>query len=501
MNKKIILSVLGVSLLLTSCGTKPLGTYQEELKAQQAIYVKNIDNYFSVYSKFSEWKFSDKWDFTLDVKVPTVWEAVLKYAYDYDLISENKKFSFQGDNDINLSVKTKENSDIWEASNVKANWNLKFRTGFEWTTAYAVIKNFDFNVESANQNVTTQVEEAKKQYELFVKPYLARWYSVDFSKLAGFETFMEEFSKQMENSLTNSEAIEFLKEISTTFLAGDIFTDEAEKTTYNWVEAYKFSIDKVKMIKHFSTSMKGLITKYPQVFGELSTYVSQLDETANNAEEIAKNMTITSEIYLTRAKDGSANLIIEKFSVDDKTNISLKIIDNTVTFNVIDSYNDLNIVFKSGKSGNITFTGKLSENSYEWNFWSWSWAELTKSLKEVFNFSWDITSKVSDTTANTKLNIDLNVPWVADAFDFIMKNGLTLKISLQDEMKKDDSIVISKETITEKATEVQQLDEFISKYLESSLFWALDNYDYSELEDLENYTWDLDDYSFTWTIE
>ena len=44
MNKKIIISsFLGASLLLTSCGTKQLWTFAEELKAEQDSYVKNVD--------------------------------------------------------------------------------------------------------------------------------------------------------------------------------------------------------------------------------------------------------------------------------------------------------------------------------------------------------------------------------------------------------------------------------------------------------------------------
>ena len=104
MNKKIIISsFLGASLLLTSCGTKQLWTFAEELKAEQDSYVKNVEKYFSWFDWFSSWKFDTDWKVKISWETRDFWNWSLSYDFKGKVISEKDKKAF--DLDIWLDLK------------------------------------------------------------------------------------------------------------------------------------------------------------------------------------------------------------------------------------------------------------------------------------------------------------------------------------------------------------------------------------------------------------
>ena len=199
MNKKIIISsFLGAILLLTSCGTKQLWTFAEELKAEQDSYVKNVEKYFSWFDWFSSWKFDTDWKVKISWETRDFWNWSLSYDFKGKVISEKDKKAFDLDIWLDLKAQLAWNYLILPEELDKSEVSAKIK-GKVWL----VEKNFYFNLKDLwfdtkltwkHEQVERTIDEFKKLIEKVKPDLLNKWATIEMPE-SFYKEFLELWSK------------------------------------------------------------------------------------------------------------------------------------------------------------------------------------------------------------------------------------------------------------------------------------------------------------------
>lgn len=454
MNKKIIISSLLVwTLALTSCGTKKLGTFEEEIKAEQNSYVANINKFFANTEEFMEGKFTSKMETKASVDVPNELNAWLDLSVSGKTALE--KTQAMVDYSLGLGVNYKINEkatapELARFAGTDANAKADLKLGFDGSSLYLNLKSLDFDAKWTEQ-IAAQVKNLKTQYDALVKPYTNKWYFFDFSTLPEFENV----KKEMERSLTwNKQAIAMIKEGLTTLVSGDIFT-KAEKTTFEGKEAYKFAIDEEKLKAHLISTSKNLSEKYKDFFESQGLTQSFIAENIKDMETDLKDKKFikSSELYLTKSSDGTANIFVKNLEIyendTDVTKVELSILEKNIKAIFTDSEKqEIKLDLAAEKGGKINYDIVLN----------------TEKVAEFAKINWFYKLSKSGKTMNTEADFNVNFKDVKKVDATAPFDIMTLKANIKSTDTKDDSIVINKETITEKSTEVVSITELLSSF-------------------------------------
>lgn len=477
MNKKIVLSALVSSvLLLASCGTKPLWTFEEEIKAEQLSYSKNVEKFFENIDWFYEWKFVSKGELKIDLDSPTYWKANILLPFSSKSISEKEKVALDLGLDASLKIKTLDESKIAESlkneANLDAKYDFKAKIWFVDGILYSNLKNLSLEAKYKDEAKNKEFEEWKKLIQENIKNYIWKFYSFDFTKLEWIDSLIDEFKKSY---ALQWKTIEMYKEWAKLYLAWDIFS-KAEKTTYEWKEAYKFSIDQQKLEKHNSVVLKTLFEKYPDVMVSIGMTKEAVDSIIKNYEEKAKDPKNfeeankdAPEMYLTRAKDGWANIFIKKVtkfenSIDKKVSVDeglIEILESEIKLTTKPSeWDNLFLSLKANSSGKI---------SYEVNF-----EDKDKKSKSKLNWEFGLVKKWESLEQLFTLKIDFPKNSDLYKYNFMFKDWWKVDISLNTTTTKDDSIKITKESITENSKEIISLNDMFGEQIDMFL-WIYGN--------------------------
>ena len=478
MNKKIIISsFLGAILLLTSCGTKQLWTFAEELKAEQDSYVKNVEKYFSWFDWFSSWKFDTDWKVKISWETRDFWNWSLSYDFKGKVISEKDKKAFDLDIWLDLKAQLAWNYLILPEELDKSEVSAKIK-GKVWL----VEKNFYFNLKDLwfdtkltwkHEQVERTIDEFKKLIEKVKPDLLNKWATIEMPE-SFYKEFLELWSK-------NIDAADKFKPILKMAVTWDYFV-WGEKTTYAWAEAYKFSIDETK----FKTNLKN-------IFKSTAKAVTWMDDKAleDDYAEIDKDIDKLKlwEVvwYLTRGKDNWANLIIEKLEIiskeEWKLTVSVSILEDEIKIQAIDERNSwIKISFKAASGWKI----------------SYSWAYLENNL-EIVNISWNYKNNKSSTVLNTSFDLEAKLlkanVWAGEQAKTATEEWWKVKLELETNVKKNDSIAITKDSIVwkDKVLTQSEFEAILEKYFKEMI--KVDNSAYG-LEDDFSDDFDLDE---TWT--
>lgn len=475
MNKKLVLScILWVSLLITSCSTKKLWTFEEEIKAEQNSYAENINSVFSSMDWYYEWKFSQTWDLNLDLKLNNVWDLNVKSDFTTKTISLNDEFSFDSDLKITASWSISENVSDPEfkdfaSSKLKASSEIKLWL-VNWVL-YGNIKDANFDLDWKG-DLKNSFSETKKQFDFSKSLFIKKWYSFELP---------EEILNELKKSVwLNKKSFDMFREFLTQFIKWDIFT-KAELTQYEWKEAYKFSIDEKKALNHFYIVAKNISEKYGDVL--LSYWLTKEDienklkeiEKMSNEYDASKDKRFITELYLTRSTDWWANIILTKFrpiGESEENNLFISILEDSLNISISKPESKLDISFKWDKSGKVIFN---------WNFKILSNVEKTTStwtvneleLSDISKFSWEFFMS-SKSLLKSWFKLDLDVLKQKNWFDVATRNWMNLKLDLKSETKKDNSLLITKESVTEKSTEIFSLSDLMNGFLNSINAWNMD---------------------------
>lgn len=469
MNKKIFLSwILWATLLLSSCSSKPLWTFEEEIKAEQASYVANIDKSLSITENFLEWKFESKNNFDLGISAKDTLDIKLKWKIDWKSIVEKDNIASEFDLDMNLNSDFK-NSKFFdgkpELNTLKwanLSWNLKFRWWYDKENVYFNLKEFNFDWKWT-EDFSKALEALKAQYNAVVKPYTGRWYFVDLAKTLSAASGID-FSAEFQKWFTqNKRFLALIWDSLKQIVSWDIFS-KAEKTTFEGKEAYKFSIDDEKLKKHLLASYKTISEKYSDLLFWEWFSKEEFEQAYKNLEEGLKNEKIveSSELYLYRWSDNTANIVAKsiKFSWSDAI-LSFSILEKELKLNILSKEVNFESKFEADKSGKISFSGNLKNVSNQ---------------KNILNFSGHSLDKIS--SDKNKVDSDFNI-----LFDFYIDKtevnapesapeNIKVNLNVKAEVEKKDSLNITKETITENAKEIISTEELLNTILNNPFLWG-----------------------------
>ncbi|RKW20975.1 hypothetical protein D8B46_08435 [Candidatus Gracilibacteria bacterium] len=478
MNKKIIISsFLGASLLLTSCGTKQLGTFAEELKAEQDSYVKNVEKYFSGFEGFSSGKFDTDGKVKISGETRDFGNGSLSYDFKGKVISEKDKKAFDLDIGLDLKAQLAGNYFILpeELDKSEVSAKIKGKVGLVEKNFYFNLKDLglDTKLTGKHEQVEKTIDEFKKLIEKVKPDLLNKWATIEMP-----ESFYKEF---LELGSKNIDAADKFKPILKMAVTGDYFVG-GEKTTYAGVEAYKFSIDETK----FKTNLKN-------IFKSTAKAVTGMDDKAleDDYAEIDKDIDKLKlgEVvgYLTRGKDNGANLIIEKLEIiskeEGKLTVSVSILEDEIKIQAIDERNSgIKISFKAASGGKISYSGAYLENNLE-----------------IVNISGNYKNNKSSTVLNTSFDLEAKLLKAnvgsGEQAKTATEEGGKVKLELETNVKKNDSIAITKDSIVgkDKVLTQSEFEAILEKYFEGMI--KVDNSAYG-LEDDFSGDFDLDE---AWT--
>lgn len=495
MNKKIILVWLFSSLLLTSCWTAKLWTFDEELKAEQARYVDAINTSFAMYEEASFWKFSTDWKISLWLDVPKVLKSSYWFDYKWDIISIDDWVSFNWEVWLNVNwwidEKT-ENKNFKELSWVWIDFSSRAKIALDWTKFYWNLDELKFNLKNPNNNPQVSQAEMLNFDKIFEKIW-KKWVFVDLSKYDTTWELKKAMSSQMESKIFMKE----LKDSLVKFVSWDVLI-AWEKTTLNKKEAYKFTVDEAKLKSHLKNFAKDVLTSSAKISKISDEELKSTLEDAN--ESIDKIKVLESEGYLVRAEWKDVDIIIKKLVLwldgeDDKVESSVALLSDSVNFsmkpiweNFKDGENEfiMNIWQKEWKislkdSWKQTFSMDykdwkanftvLNYSKVLWNFdygndkfsWNIKYFETPDSEKEnvSIDLKWDYSYKYDKWNLNSKYNLSWDI--FAEEFKSEWFEKINFNLWMEANQKKDEKIVIDEKTIlwTEKALTSEEFSKLL----------------------------------------
>lgn len=505
MTKKIILSLfLSSTLLLTSCGTKPLGTFEEEIKAEQQRYVENINKSFEFYEESNFWKFSSEWKVSLALDAVGLWK--LKYAFDikWDSISEDEvAFNWSLGLDI-LSEFDKEpkNEMLKEMAWTWVNLSLKWKLALLWKNIYANLEDLKLDIKNPNNIPQLSVTEMFNVSKIVEKVW-KKWLKYDLSSL---------WDVELEKAFNNQKEVkQYMVELKNSFVklaSSDILT-AWEKTTYEKKEAYKFTVDEVK----FKTSLKEFFKNFLTATSKISaSSEEELKEVLANVDKEIDSIKISeSEGYLVRASGNDVDVIfkkivLEKAGEENKLEVSLALLSDWVKFLAAEQNTKNELVFNVGKKESQISFKLADEQIFALDYKNGKWKfEMNESLKIVSNFSlkgknisWDLKvfeSKESEKelfTVNYKVSSDMkyskwNGKFLFDlSWDFISEDivkqwieKVKFDLKIDSKQTKNDKITIDEKSILWEEKSLT-LEEYMKNI--SEIFWAVPSWDFEDME-------------------
>lgn len=493
MNKKIVflISLLLSVFLLVSCSTKKLWTFEEEIKSEQLSYSENIKKYLFNLEWFYEWKFSWKGNLDFWISSNWLWDLSLKLEQDAKSIIQKDNVAVSWDIKFEIdSFIPEEAKDSLLFNYAWTKWKLK------WKFLYGIIKNLTyFNLKEFShelnwpESVKPFIENFIKKYEESKDKFLNKWFSIE---LPG-----NEFGS-INNSLSvNTRFVKMFEEALVLIVTWDVFS-KAELTNYNWKEAYKFSIDEEKLAKHILSVSNTLAENYMDVFESIwitKEYVNEtikwFEEFVNNPENFKEKVYYT-EIYLTRASDGWANLIFKKIHplFVENEYITIEILENKMKIWFYEDEKSIfELEFSADKSGKINFDWSARELDYSVES---TWTGVSTVLKDMMKFNWFIKNKKSWNSLESEFGFNFNLLENPFYYGDSSEKWLKVKVDYKWKTTKDDSINITKESITENAAQIDSLDKLFDAF-ELPNHMNIDNYDDVEYTDEFEFsnTWNL----------
>lgn len=494
MNKKIILSaIISSVLLLTSCGTKPLWTFEEEMKAEQTRYSENVGKYFSGINNFSEWKFKWNWQVSIWFASEDYW----KIKFD---LNHNSKWILEWW-DMALAM------DFW----LNVNWDFSEKLALPWSQEIAWAKinaellaklgildkkvyfsfdklGLDFKPLKETPMIKASLEMLKSYINSINEKLTKKWLKIDLAKVLPEEVFAE-FSKNLN---WNQEVLKWVQNILIFALIQDIFKVEWEKTTYEWKQAYKFSIDEEK----FQNYILSLATKFFEENKEILKWSDlsewQISEALTAIKENKSKIKIkNSEWYLVRTSGNDVNFILKNLEFGEEENylkISLEILDRElkVSFAPVVENKEvwklaLNFVANSASEFNYSWEVSFLEPKY--NFETEKLDYSTKSVK----FYWVLKNSINWNNLDELYTFNTKVPF---ALPFQEEKEAEVSISIKQNSTKDNNLVINEETILGKE-KAMDLKEFLE--LLKNAFPETTEAVNSMIEEYENNSWSLED--------
>ncbi len=476
MNKKIIASgLLATSLLLSSCGApKELGTFEAEMKAQQTSYSQKIEKSMGQISEFTKGKFTQKWDIDVKVTIPKIGNADFKVTTDAKSSISDSALAMDAEMVVDAKATAEKKIDEPMLANIQ--WatgtaNAKVSFGFVDSVLYGNIESLTFDAKGSDQ-LNALVKDAKTKFDFGKGMFVNKWFSFELP---------EELQKEFQQALmSNTQSVAMLKDLAPMMFSGDIFTN-VEETQYKGQKAYKFEIDEQKAAKHFANVFKTINEKYwdilePQLKAQGVTKeqfqegIKKMEEEANNPENFKEKKHV-SELYMTRAKDGGVNIYMPTFHPVDKkkeeANLSISLVENTMDLVFVD--NDITLSLKTtNKNGTITFTG-----------------EVQKDKKTMGKVEGEYNAKISSSDIKEKVTMNLTLSENENGGDPVSKNGLKVDVTLNSLVKKDEKVKITKEEITNKATEITNLEALLGGMIGGMLPSAMNDNSFSIENDEE----------------
>lgn len=429
MNKKIILATVILSTtFLASCGTAKLGTFEEELKAEQQRYIANIDKMFANSEEFTEGKISSNVKGWLELSSNEAGKLEYTVTADAKQDTLDSKINFLWNMTLNLGAEIFKDTKIKELAELawaKVAWTLGIRWGVVWEKAYFSVDDLALKVENPTKNPSLWFLELIN-FDTVKKQISNKWLSVDFSEVA----------KEYKVALTqNKQVIASYKEFLKEALTWDVYSN-IEKTTYEWKEAYKFQIDDAKFKKYLATLIKNFLEKNKD-FIESTEGVDVTESLANIEKELNENISVkSSEGYLVRTTGNDVALIVKDLTLTSKEKegdlkISYEILDNGIKFSVTSVEEKVTFSFdiKAGMSG-----------------FDYTWAVEADGKKFDFN------GKVSEAKTGSTLatHFDFNLNLTKEQIEEFVRLGLEsvkTKIYFDTKYVKDDSITVDEKAI------------------------------------------------------
>lgn len=472
MNKKIILSsVLGASLLLASCGEKQLWTFEEELKAEQKSYEANINKFIADNKEFSEWKIKQNSDIIFSASNDKNFNSNVKMNLKADAVIEKENILADLDFKADLALNVDKDSNQRELQPLKwwdISWKINLKSGFDGKNLYINLKDIDFSGKWT-PDIENQFKSFKTQFDILLKPYAGRWYFYDLSTLPDFKNWMAELKKVVS---MNQKVHEMYKDLLTSIVTADIYT-KGEKTTFEWKEAYKFAIDEAKLKTSIVSISKKITEKYEDALvlnwlkkEEIKSFSESIEKDLAN-----KKLLKSSELYLTRSSDGGANIIIKNIETylddNDTLNISWKILEKNLKLSFdIAKKALLDLNFSWAKNGFIfDWNIKTIESENELS----GTGKVEPKMAELLKFTWKLDSSKSWKTLLQ--NYTFNASFAKKENNEEIVNWLNFSFDAKSKIEKDDSLKITKESITENAKEVFSINDLL-KTLPFPIGWA-----------------------------
>lgn len=538
MNKKIIwTSLLVWTLLLTSCGTKPLGTFDEEMNRKQERLVSYIEQSFKDYEEMSFGKFTQDAKFSVEADFQN--DMKLKYAFGMaaDSISDDKN-AFKWNVDLEFSWEVSKNPKNEEMKKVAwnsilAKWKLNI---------WLLENNLYLGLDSADFKVKNETKEPSwASFEAFdIKPFAdqlaKKWVKIELNKFFPKEA-IDALNSNVE---TRKQMLEFKNTLVSSIKDVKIFTPWG-KTTVDGKEAYKITVDEAK----FKESMKKFAVNFIKKSKELSPEFASLDDSMveSQIDEVFKDFKIfEQDAYIVRSGKDDIDIVFKKivygneFSkvessfalLSDGIKFSVKPLweqykegENLLVFNLTKkeweiSFKDawfepFKITYKNGK-WEFVFVDNYSDNKVTWNFsLSGKWVEWKFKVIENEKEIGDVDFKLWFKFSKTKANLTLDFKVTGERFKKEKLDYINLKFVFDSNIKKNPNLVIDEKYIiwNEKTLTPEEFWAKITElFPQASMFpmmmgWANFSeditFDEGELDSFEISSWEIE--ALTWVTE
>lgn len=504
MNKKIIwTSLLVWTLLLTSCGTKPLGTFDEEMNRKQERLVSYIEQSFKDYEEMSFGKISSDLNAGFEFIIPNQFNVKYEASVKDDSINE-EKLSSKWEFSLKVSGAVDEKATLeWisEGAWVSAAAEAKVKYGLVNENLYLNLDSVDLKIENKTKKPELAAVEAF-DIKPFVEQLVKKWVKIEGQALG------EEFLKAINS---NTETRKQIAEFKNTLIA-EIKNNQPfvawEKTKFENKDAYKITLDEAK----FKEYLKKLLTSSFELAKKSNPYLD---------EEIQKSMISSidslkikeQEGYLVRTGKDDIDIIFTKLVFGNETENFFKssfgLLSNGVKFTLEplgEQYKEGENVFVfniTTKEGEISFKDKWTETfnltykdgkaeikseelAWNMNFTKSSFSgefKLPKKEENSIKVKWDF--KISKNEFKISAEADI----VAKELKDKKIDSAKVKVNISSKATKNDKIVIDEKAIIgeEKTISLQEMGKTLSEMFPA--LWGMTQFSGNntiEVVDLEN---------------